>query len=563
MVLAICCAFLLRHAAVLLQHGLTCRVVAALPEQREPSGENRAIDLKVAGCRCLLLGAALPRRLLVWEAWTRPIAALREAAAVARLFCSVGHCDRHSVIKTAERLTNGVVMKTPKCKGQAITTVRSILSLIADVPVGNTSANVLRYVAVADTMREQTIALKCTDIACQAACQAASRRSLANGPSGAASPASNVDAARAAGVDRGLDPEAVRCTELCAARATAFATVSALRSACSRTDFFIFDGYLPSESKENIQAESTELQCLTTPELHLLVFWSAMPDNQFSGLHRVVAALSDVVSYPGADYHVRLHGVFRADPGAEKIDESWYQAFYGDTYYGLYFGTSDKVDMLHVKGDGAFHVALVEDMCPKYAYDLERGMVLNTNMFALKNMLRELSPQWYQVHATQTLQESNTNYKFLFGGTAREIFRSLQLDKRWSAAEYSEARVDNGAYVLAWRRVFISVDAMETLGAMMQSEWYRLELDVPEIHVCSVSIALNHRGPYEISLSAAGRVDSGYAGPGSDLKPREYSSRCFSRLESTTALGAFTDRHAVEQGDAGIEARQGVPRAEG
>lgn len=128
-------------------------------------------------------------------------------------------------------------------------------------------------------------------------------------------------------------------------------------------------------------------------------------------------------------------------------------------------------------------MALVEDLCPQYAYDLERGMILNTNMFALKNILRELSPQWYQVHTTQTQQESDADYKFLFGGTAREIVRSLQLDKLWSAAEYREPRVDNGVYVLPWRRIFIPVDAMETLGAMMQSEWHRFELDVPEIHV--------------------------------------------------------------------------------
>lgn len=64
-------------------------------------------------------------------------------------------------------------------------------------------------------------------------------------------------------------------------------------------------------------------------------------------------------------------------------------------------------------------MALVEDLCPQYAYDLERGMILNTNMFALKNILRELSPQWYQVHTTQTQQESDADYKFLFGGTAR------------------------------------------------------------------------------------------------------------------------------------------------
>lgn len=104
----------------------------------------------------------------------------------------------------------------------------------------------------------------------------------------------------------------------------------------------------------NTQLEPTELQCVKTPELHLIIFWSAMPNAQFSRLHRVLAALSDVVSYPEADYHIRLHGVFRADPGVEKIDESWYQAFYGSTYYGLYFGTPEKVDMVHVKGNGAF-----------------------------------------------------------------------------------------------------------------------------------------------------------------------------------------------------------------
>ncbi|KAH7476649.1 uncharacterized protein KRP23_7330 [Phytophthora ramorum] len=260
-------------------------------------------------------------------------------------------------------------------------------------------------------------------------------------------------------------------------------TITALDSVCSRTDFFVFDGYLPRDSDIKAEAESSELECLMHSELHLLIFWSAMPDDHLSRLLRVVAALSDVVSYPEANYHVRLRGVFRADPGmTHRIDESWYQAFYGDTYYGLYFGTPDKVDMVHVKGDGGFHVALVEDLCPRYAYDLNRNMVLNTNMFALKNLLRGQSPQWYQVHATQTHQESNADYKFLFGKTGTEVFESLHLDKRWSAAESQNLHVDDGAYILPWRRVFIPVDAMEMLGAMMQSEWYRFELDVPEIH---------------------------------------------------------------------------------
>ncbi|KAE9136272.1 hypothetical protein PF007_g2252 [Phytophthora fragariae] len=295
------------------------------------------------------------------------------------------------------------------------------------------------------------------------------RGTLADGGSGAASPASSSEAARAAtGVGLSTAPEAVRCAELCAARAAAssgdlvfvatrnardmpwnqkitiktpgryriLAMISALSSACSRTDFFIFDGYLPAGTNMNTQV-TPELQCLMKPELHLLVFWSAMPNDQFSRLHHVVAALSDVVSYPKADYHVRLHGVFRADPGEGKIDENWRRSL----------------------SCGA------------------RGR------FVSQNILREQSPQWYRVHTTQTLQESDADYKFLFGGTAKEIFRPLQLDKLWSTAQqYREPRVDNGLYALAWRRVFIPVDAMEPLGAMMQSEWYRFELDVLEIH---------------------------------------------------------------------------------
>ncbi|GMF16907.1 unnamed protein product [Phytophthora fragariaefolia] len=287
--------------------------------------------------------------------------------------------------------------------------------------------------------------------------------------------------------------------------------ISALSSACSRTDFFIFDGYLPTKSNTSTKVEAPELQSLVTPELHLLIFWSALQANELSRLHHVVAALSEVVNYPEAGYHVQLRGVFRVDPGVgQKIDESWYQAFYGDTYYGLYFGTSDKVDMEYVKGGGAFHVLLVEDLCPKYAYDLKRDMILNTNMFALKNLLRKQSPQWYQVHTTQTLQESNADYKFLFGGTALEVFRSLQLDKFWLTAAYRKSQVVNSVYNLAWKRIFIPVDSMEMLGAMMQSEWYRFELDVPEIHVrAAISMSVNLRTFDEVLLFAAGRIDSG------------------------------------------------------
>ncbi|ETP19196.1 hypothetical protein F441_06741 [Phytophthora nicotianae CJ01A1] len=261
------------------------------------------------------------------------------------------------------------------------------------------------------------------------------------------------------------------------------AVVAMPGSPCSRTDFFVFDGYLPLDTNANAKLEHPGIECPMVPELHLLILWSAMPDGEVSRNLQAIAALSDIANYPEGDYHVRVHRVFRADPGVERrIDESWYKRFYGDTYYGLYFGTSNKVDMVHVKGDGAFHVAVVEDLCPKYAYDLKRGMVLNTNMFALKNLLREESSQWYQVHSTQTRQESDADYMFLFGETGRQIFRSLRLEKQWTATQNEDLRIDDSVYILPWSRVFLAIDAMEMLGVMMQSEWYRFKLDVPEIH---------------------------------------------------------------------------------
>jgi hypothetical protein len=257
--------------------------------------------------------------------------------------------------------------------------------------------------------------------------------------------------------------------------------VASPSSPCSRTDFFAIDGYFPGE----LPSYDAESGCLATTELHLLIMWSAMPAEEVSRLLRAVAALSDIVSYPEADFHVRLLGVLRVDPGfGHLFDESWFQAFYGDTYYGLYFRALGRVDMGHVKGSGAFHVALLEDLCPKYAYDLKRGMVLNTNMLALKNLLREHSTQWYQVHTTQTREESDAQYSFLFGEPGKEIFQSLRLETLWSAGKSAASLpVDDGVYILPWRRIFIPVDAMEMIGAMMQSEWYRFELDVPEIHV--------------------------------------------------------------------------------
>ncbi|KAF4042281.1 hypothetical protein GN244_ATG05651 [Phytophthora infestans] len=249
------------------------------------------------------------------------------------------------------------------------------------------------------------------------------------------------------------------------------------KSSCSRTDFFVFDGYQPLEMNANAKLEPPALECPMMTEPHLLVFWSAMPEDEVLRNLQVMTALSDIVNYPEADYHVRLLEVLRADLGVERIDENWYQEFYEDTYYGLYFSTADKVDMVQVKGDGSFHVALVEDLCPKYAFDLKRGMLLNTNMFALKNFLRKQSSQWYQVHTTQTRQESDADYTFLFGETGEQIFKSLRL-----ATEIEDLRVDNSVYILSWKRVFFATDAMEMLGVMMQSEWYRFKLDVPEIH---------------------------------------------------------------------------------
>ncbi|KAL3668197.1 hypothetical protein V7S43_007058 [Phytophthora oleae] len=278
-------------------------------------------------------------------------------------------------------------------------------------------------------------------------------------------------------------PWGQRITITTSGRHRILAAVTALGSICSRTDFFVFDGYLAPESSAKVELGPSDVECLTAPEFHLLIFWSAMPESDFSRLLRTMTALSDIANYPEANYHVRLQAVLQADPGVgHRVDENWYREFYGSTYYGLYFGTSDRVDMVRVKGDGAFHIALVEDLCPKYAYDLKRNMVLNTNMFALKNLLREHSSEWYQVHTTQTANESDANYKFLFGETGREIFKSIHLAEGRSALEYESLRVEEAAYILPWRRVFIIADAMEVLGAMMQSEWYRFELDVPEIH---------------------------------------------------------------------------------
>jgi hypothetical protein len=255
------------------------------------------------------------------------------------------------------------------------------------------------------------------------------------------------------------------------------ATTVDLTTNCSRTDVFVFHAFSNIESIDERDSHA-EIAC-GKPEFHQIILWSSVSAVNVQKLATLLSSLSSIVNYPDAKYHLRLLKLLYVDPIDKVFQEEWFQHFYGDTDYGIYSNSPEKVDMVAVKGNGLFHVAILQDVCPKYAFDVNRKSFLNVNLLSIKNILRIHSARWYQIHATLDAKESDDNYKLLFGLQAKEFVQSvLQSD-----GDESLPIPTYVVYVAQWNRALIPAMAMEVISVVMQSEWYRFETDLPGLHV--------------------------------------------------------------------------------
>lgn len=219
-------------------------------------------------------------------------------------------------------------------------------------------------------------------------------------------------------------------------------------------------------------------ECLA-PEVHLVIFWSLMATQKMLMLSRLLAALSEVASFPSARYPVALRQLLLANVGpGHELDEDWYSSLYGDSYYGIYFNSPEKVDMLQVKGYGSFLITVLEDLCPSYAYELGRDEMVSVNMFMVKKLLRQFSSNWYHVHTTLSVYEAHDEFAHLFGMSATAYLEYAQ-----RTGSETTAIIEQGLYAPRWRRVLLPIDATEAISAFIRTEWHHLEVDIPSLQV--------------------------------------------------------------------------------
>jgi hypothetical protein len=234
-------------------------------------------------------------------------------------------------------------------------------------------------------------------------------------------------------------------------------------------------------------------------EVHSLVVWSVVPEAIFRAMVAYLKGRDDLIVQgvfavgdgAGAGDGRGGHGDREQTKGSSKgglLDEEWYRAFYGKTYYDIFMpppegGDSVKVPMTEHKGVNGMRVLLLQDLWPIYEKRDGKGSV-NRRMYELKRQLRQWTPGRFHVHASQTAAEAHADLSFLFGSPEgpRPLVQWLNaVDATGKHTVESKAVVD-AVLVRPWGRVAVAViTADAVIAAILQSEFYKYKLDVKEL----------------------------------------------------------------------------------
>jgi hypothetical protein len=234
---------------------------------------------------------------------------------------------------------------------------------------------------------------------------------------------------------------------------------------CERADLFVFATF--DVASPSVVELATPKRC-GAPETHLVIFSASMDQELVQRLVRVLSALSAVTSYQDAEYHVALRRLLRVevDP-TDPPDETWWRSFNDD----LDASISDNA----FHSDDSFSIAIVEDFCPVYAFDLARNQQSSLSMLQLRSLLHGLHGRNDQLHVAVRHQESQLGFDRLFG-TSNECVLA-------QSDQLLPAEFEYGLLASSWGRILSPVDATVMLSAFLQTEWHHFQADVPSLHV--------------------------------------------------------------------------------
>lgn len=250
--------------------------------------------------------------------------------------------------------------------------------------------------------------------------------------------------------------------------------------ACERVDFFVFDTF--GTARPSV-VNPASLDSCGPAELHLAVFWTSMERELVQRIARVLSALSKVTPYHDAGYHIALRRLLLADVDPkDPLDEAWLRSFDGDSHGAL---DGDSFASQDFQNGGSFSIAVVEDLCPVYAIDLERNQLASLNILRLRSLLHDLGAHDDRVHVTLTRQESWSSFDRLFGMSGERFVTSRSNSPPSSSTEF-----ERGVLAKLWGRVLAPMDAAVMLTAFIQTEWHHFQADVPSLHV-STAHAMN------------------------------------------------------------------------
>lgn len=214
-------------------------------------------------------------------------------------------------------------------------------------------------------------------------------------------------------------------------------------------------------------------------EVHMVVLWASVHDRVVENMRRYMEEM-----YTGYSPCLKLVGRWKMAPSCRQgFDETWYTRMYGSSYYGIYFdGHDQKVDMVTLKGSGAFHVFVIQDTCAwcHYGEYFDRGYI-HIPMFHLKNNLRSHAAHWYDIHATITLLESQHAFQTLFHESSGfKVLDSVGVSEKTNHLVYS----------CSMHTTLYQVPIHNVMTAIIQSEFYKYNIDVPAMQVYLLCISI-------------------------------------------------------------------------
>jgi hypothetical protein len=141
------------------------------------------------------------------------------------------------------------------------------------------------------------------------------------------------------------------------------------------------------------------------PENHIMVLWSKVPHDTMQDIHSLL--ISGVTGLTVVEKRI-ISGRFDG-----RINETFFHQFYSHNPYTIQSADGRQITMSEHKGIGPAVVYLLLDTGPIPMRVPGKGTVSH-NIYTTKHQLRAWLPGKFQLHASQTVDEAQKDWKFLF-----------------------------------------------------------------------------------------------------------------------------------------------------